>query len=35
MGESAAVDWQWRDAERGLTALLDYLDDLVRYDLSD
>ena len=35
MGESAAVDWQWRDAERGLTALLDYRDDLVRYDRSD
>lgn len=35
MGEAAAADWQWRDAERGLTALLDYLDDLVRYDLSD
>ena len=35
MGEAAAADWQWRDAERGLTALLDYLDDLVRYDRSD
>ena len=35
MGEPAAVEWQWRDAERGLTAFLDYLDDLVRYDLSD
>ena len=35
MGESGASDWQWRDAERGLTALMDYLDDLVRYDLSD
>ena len=35
MGEAAAMDWQWRDTERGVSALLDYLDDLVRYDVSD
>ena len=35
MGEAAAMDWQWRDTERGVSALLDYLDDLVSYDVSD
>ncbi len=28
MGESDAADWQIRDAERALTALLDYLEDI-------
>ena len=31
MGESVAADWHWRDAGKGLTALLDYLEDLEGY----
>ena len=30
MGEAVAADWQRRDAERAVAALLDYLDDLTR-----
>ena len=29
MGETGAVDWQWRDANRAVEALLGYLDDLM------
>lgn len=28
MGEVEAPNWHWRDADKALTALLDYLDDL-------
>jgi hypothetical protein len=28
MGEAGANDWQWRDANRAVEALLGYLDDL-------
>jgi hypothetical protein len=28
MGEAEAKDWQWRDANRAVEALLGYLDDL-------
>jgi hypothetical protein len=28
MGEAEANDWQWRDANRAVEALLGYLDDL-------
>ena len=28
MGEAGADDWQWRDANRAVEALLGYLDDL-------
>ena len=31
MGESVAADWHWRDAAKGITALLDYLEDLEGY----
>ena len=31
MGEFLAADWHWRDAGKGITALLDYLEDLVGY----
>ena len=31
MGESVAADWHWRDAGKGITALLDYLEDLEGY----
>ena len=31
MGESVAADWHWRDADKGITALLDYLEDLEGY----
>ena len=30
MGEAIAANWHRRDAERAVTALLDYLDDLTR-----
>ena len=29
MGEAGADDWQWRDANRAVEALLGYLDDLM------
>ena len=31
MGESVADDWHWRDAGKGITTLLDYLEDLEGY----
>ena len=31
MGESMAADWHWRDAGKGISALLDYLEDLEGY----
>ena len=31
MDESVAADWHWRDAGKGITALLDYLEDLEGY----
>ena len=31
MGESVAAEWHWRDAAKGITALLDYLEDLECY----
>ena len=31
MGESVAAHWHWRDAGKGITALLDYLEDLEGY----
>ena len=31
MGESVATDWHWRDANKGISALLDYLEDLEGY----
>ena len=31
MGESVAADWHWRDASKGIIALLDYLEDLEGY----
>ena len=31
MGESVAADWHWRDAGKGISALLDYLEDLEGY----
>jgi len=31
MDEPVAADWHWRDAGKGITALLDYLEDLEGY----
>ncbi len=31
MGEFLAADWHWRDAGKGITVLLDYLEDLEGY----
>ena len=31
MGESVAGYWHWRDADKGISALLDYLEDLEGY----